>query len=273
VFPLDRGERVPDHGERAVPEEIHLHEAVVLDLILLPLHDRNALRRDLDRHVIGQRVGHEHDASRVHGEVPWMPLERGRERHDLGPRGLEVDVLKPRMAPHLLDLVLVAPERGEALRDVHDLGFGKAVDLGDLVDRAAPAKADVIRDHRRAHGGAVLFEHVELDLVALVPGEVDVDVRRIGARRREKPLEEEVVPHGIDVGDREQIRHDARRSGPAAADARRPRRDRLHDEEVIGEALVANDRELAVEPRCAPPRADSCRSDGGSPPRSGPRGS
>src|SRR4029079_7975998 len=52
--------------------------------------------------------------------------------------------------------------------------------------------------------------------------------------------------------DAEEIRHDARRPRSTAADARRARRDGLDDEEIVGEALVPDDRELAVEPRAHP---------------------
>ncbi len=57
------------------------------------------------------------------------------------------------------------------------------------------------------------------------------------------------MAHGIDVGDAEKVGHDARGARAAPADPRRARGDGLHDEEIVGEALLANDRQLAVEPR------------------------
>ncbi len=133
------------------------------------------------------------------------------------------------------------------LRDVPDLGLGESVDLRDFVDRRLGAESNVIRDHRGPRGRAVLLEHGQLDRVPLVPREVDVDVGRILPLGREEALEEEVVTHRVDVGDAEEVGHDARRAGTPAARARRAGRDRLHDEEVVGVALAADDRELAVE--------------------------
>ena len=91
------------------------------------------------------------------------------------------------------------------------------------------------------------------DLVAARRAEVDVHVRHLVARRVEEALEEQLVRDGVGVGDAQHVADDAVAGGAAArvvdAAAQRELDDVAHGEEVLGEAKLLDDPELALEPR------------------------
>ena len=100
---------------------------------------------------------------------------------------------------------------------------------------------------------AVLLAHVVDDALAAVDGEVDVDVGHRLAARVEEALEEQVVADRVDVGDLEAVRDEAAGGGAAArADADAvPLREADEvgdDEEVVGEAHLADRLQLELEP-------------------------
>jgi len=104
------------------------------------------------------------------------------------------------------------------------------------------------------HGDLVVaeaFVDVLDDLVAAGGAEVDVDVGHLAARRVEEALEEELVGDGVGVGDVQDVADDAVAGGAAAGveDAAAPREldDVVDGEEVLGEAELFDDAELALE--------------------------
>ena len=95
------------------------------------------------------------------------------------------------------------------------------------------------------------LEDVVDDVVALVPGEVDVEVGRTGAVRIDEALEVEVELERVDVRDVHAVRHDGvgARAAPDVVVAHRARvaDDVPGDEEVAPEALLLDDGEFAFE--------------------------
>jgi hypothetical protein len=141
--------------------------------------------------------------------------------------------------------LLGAPVPGQALCDAADFGRGQAVDFGDFAYRHARLEPDVVCHH----GGmiAVACEHGSEHGVALVPGEVDIDVGRVGAAQVEEAFEVEVVLEGADVGDVEAVGDKRRRPRAAAAGARAQRHDVAHDQKVGGKAHRRDDFEFALQ--------------------------
>ncbi len=104
----------------------------------------------------------------------------------------------------------------------------------------------MVGDHRRARP-RMLAEDPREDPVALVPGEVEVDVGRVAARRIEKALEQQPRAERLDVGDAEAVGDDRVRDRAAAAMGRAVEDDVAHHQEIVGEALHPDDRELVLE--------------------------
>ena len=106
------------------------------------------------------------------------------------------------------------------------------------------------------HGDLVVAEalvDVLDDLVAARRAEVDVHVGHLAARRVEEALEEQLVRDGVGVGDAQHVADDAVAGGAAArvvdAAAAGELDDVVHGEEVLGEAELLDDLELALEAR------------------------
>ena len=100
---------------------------------------------------------------------------------------------------------------------------------------------------------AVLLGDVVDDALAAFDGEVDVHVRHVLASRVEKTLEEEPVPHRVDVGDLEAVcgqRPRCRAAARADADAvcLRKVNEIPHDQEVVGEAHLVDRLQLELKP-------------------------
>ena len=109
------------------------------------------------------------------------------------------------------------------------------------------------RDDLRDAVAAVLLRDVVDDALAALDGEVDVHVGHVLARRVEEALEQQPVPHRVDVRDLEAVRGERAGRGAAA----RPHRDAVplrepdevrDDQEVVREAHLADRLELEPEP-------------------------
>ena len=74
------------------------------------------------------------------------------------------------------------------------------------------------------------------DRIPFVPREIHIEVRRVGARRRQKAFEQQPIAQGIDVGDAQAVDHQGR--GPAApAAGPAARRQVGHRQQVAREPL------------------------------------
>ncbi len=137
--------------------------------------------------------------------------------------------------------------------------------LGDLVHIAVghiQSPADVA-DHPLGHHGAkgdnlgdvglaVLLPHVIDNLFAAIDTEVDVDIRHRHPFRVEEPLKEQVVGHGIDIGDANGIGHQTTRGATTARSHRNsvilgPIDEVGNDQKITGETHGANSFQLDFE--------------------------
>ena len=191
----DELDRLVDHVEVAEPEEVHLQEAEVDDVVHPDLrHDLLVGALLLQRDHLDQRLRTDDDAGRVDRVRPREPLERAREVDDLLRDGVRVDGLAQlgsgleRVLEHL-----PRPLR-DHLRDAVDDAVRDVEHTPGIADRSAGG-------HRREGDdlgdtvAAVLLGDVVDDAVAAGDGEVDVHVRQVLARRVQEPLEQQPVAH------------------------------------------------------------------------------
>ena len=214
-------ERVLDDRQVAQAEEVHLQEADLLHGVHLVLgHDRALLlavlfaARDaqLQRHVLLQRLGGDHDAGGMGGRVPDQALEfAGVLQQPL------VDGILLRLGQlrnHLHRLV----ERHVQLRR-HQLG-----QVIDVPERHVERPADVADDGARLHRAegddlghvvlAITLADVVDDTVTVAVVEVDVDVGHRDPLPVEKSLEDQAVLQRVERRDAERVADDAARCRP-----------------------------------------------------------
>ena len=146
-------------------------------------------------------------------------------------------------------------------RDAELIGHHRH-DLIDAEDRHAERAADVA--NRRPSGQraeradlsdvrlAVFVLHVLNDFAAAILAEVDVDIGRFAAVFIQEPLEQQAVVQRAHVADLQRVaneRADARTAGRAGnLLLDRVAHEVPHDEEVIAEAELLDDVQLALEP-------------------------
>ncbi len=250
--PIERDGLV-DHVEVPEAEEVHLQEPERLDVLHRELrHDLLVGALLLERHDLDQRLRADDDAGGVDRVGAGQPLERPRQLDDL---------LRDRVVPngvrelgarlHRL-LERLARSLGDELRDPVDDAVRDLEHAARVAHRRARRHGRE-RDDLRDAVAAVLLGDVVDDALAALDGEVEVHVGHVLPRRVEEPLEQEVVPHRVDVRDPEAVRGE-RAGGTAAA---RPDRDAVapgerdevpDDEEVVREPHLADRLELEPQP-------------------------
>ena len=246
VMPFEQTKAQVELGQRAEPEQVHLEEPEVLQVVLVPLdHGAPGHRRVLDRHEIMDRLVAEEEAARMDREMP-------REVLDLCAQPGEVVVQRGgRVEPGVRELR--RPERGvvrEQPGEAVEGGLGETERLADLAHRGP----GTIAHHIRHHGGVIasvpaidVLDH----LLASRVHDVEVDVGRLVPLTRQEPLEQQIDPHRIDRRDPEAVA-DHRVRGRAAALAEDPLApavldDLPHGQEVAAVVELVDQRELLVD--------------------------
>ena len=252
VGPLDHLQALGDRGEGAQPQQVHLDEAEVLDVVLVELDHHPALHAGaLHRDHVDERLAGDQHAADVDGEMPGGALDDLQDVEELLPRecaaggvrlhpGRLQGVLHPALAPAVDGL-------GEAVDD----RLGEAHRLAHLAHRQARTEGDHVGDHPGALR-PVLLVHVLDHLLAVIGGEVDVDVGCPLMVDVEEALEEEVVSDGVDPGDAEEVGDDgiSGAAPPLAGHAMLPGppHDLVDDQEEFGEIGLLDDVELRLQP-------------------------
>ena len=238
--------------KRAQSEEVELHQAGGLDVVLVELRDHAAaLVIGVQRREFRQLRGRDHHAAGVHAGVAREPFERLRQVDEV------LDLLVFLVEPLELGLLLQRVIQRDAEFEGNQLG-----DLVDVAITHAEHAAHVAHHRLRSHGAvgddlrhafaAIFLRHVFDDAIAPVHAEVDVEVGHRHAFRVEESLEQQVVLERVDVGDAEAVRHQRSGAGATAWSHRyavgaRPADEIRDDEEVACEAHLADDHELGIE--------------------------
>ena len=249
---VDGLHRPVDDGERAQAQEVELHQAGRLDVVLVELGDEAPARLiAIKRREIRQHGRRDDHAAGVHAGVACQSFQRAGEIDEV------VDLLLGVVQALELRLLLQRVIEGDAELERNE--------LGDLVDEAighAQHAADVAHDGLCGHGAvrddlrdalaAVPPGNVVDHAVAALHAEVDVEVGHGDALGIQEALEEEIVAERIEVRDAQTVGDQGAGAGAAA----RAHRDAVllgpadevgDDEEVAGEAHLADDVELALQ--------------------------
>ena len=248
----DDGGRFLQRRHHAQAQQVHLDNAEIRAILLVPLHHHAARHaRVLERHDGIQIALADHHAA---GMLPEM----ARQAPDI--EAEPQPVLDARVAaveadfPRLMEQVVVAVhvlEPADALRELADHLFRESEDLAHLPHGALAAIGDDIGRHA-GPALAVALVNVLDHALALVPGrQIDIDVGPFAALLREEPLEEQVHADGIDSRDPQRVadRGIGGRPPPLAENACPA--GELHqfpdDQEIALQPELGDDRELAVD--------------------------
>ena len=186
---VDEGQALANGGEHAEREHIDLEETERVEIVFVPGDDGAVFHASrLDGRHLGERLGREHEAPDVNGEMPRGPLEHLGERHRLE------DAFVSRVEPLLGDTR--GGELGEIvakddLAQPVDLIERKTEHLTHLAHGALASVSDDLGHHRRPI--ATIFRVDGLDhLFTAFVLEVDVDIGWLVPLGRQEPLEEQV---------------------------------------------------------------------------------
>ena len=237
----------------AEPEDVHLDQAQVGDVVLVELDHRHPLRGPLQGSVIGDGLVGDDEAPQVRAQVDGEAVETLHQVEEGPVAGLvlqralgQFGPLAGQVVAHLGGVAVTGHVLGEGV----DLGGSEAHRLGrDAHGHAWRHGVDV------GHHGHVLVTEgvvdVVDDLVAAGAAEVHVDVGHLPTVGVEEAFEEQVVTDGLRGGDVEHVTHQgvAGRAAAAAGDASRPgpAHDVVHHQEVVGESHLLDHGELVVE--------------------------
>ena len=249
---LDDLERRLDDVQVAQPEEVHLEEAELGDVVHVELRDELGVALLLQRQVLGERLVADHHGGGVDGVVADEALEAHRQVDDLLDLGVGVvGLLELAAGQHGLAEGGRRRLLGDHLGDLVADGVGLAHHAGGVA-HGGPRRHGAEGDDLRHVVAAVLVGDVVDDLFAARHAEVHVDVGHALAPRVEEALEEQVVLERVDVGDAQGVADDGAR-GRAAPGADGDavvlgELDEVPDDEEVGvEAHLADDAELEVE--------------------------
>ena len=242
---------VADRRVHPQTQDVHLHKAQRLDVVLVVLRDHGAFGRPLQRHPARDGIAGDDEAAEVRAEVhrtvvellgevekhPPAPLVAQRVMHALGVGGEHLAQLARRdprqVAREPVDLLDGQAERTR--HHAHGAAGGHRVDGGHHRDVLAPeAPVDEVDD-----------------LVTPRGVEVDVDVGHLTPLRVQEAFEEQVVCDGVRIGDAERVGDDRVAGAPPSRvpDAARPGvvDDLLDHEEVLREPHRVDERQLVLE--------------------------
>ncbi|MNK26768.1 hypothetical protein D3C87_451090 [compost metagenome] len=231
-------------GQVAQAQEVELHQAGGLDVVLVELRDRAVLlpRLAIQRTEVGELAGRDQHTARVHADVAGQAFERL----------CQVD-----QRAHFLFLLVAVLEGGLVLQGafqrpgIHrierdQLGQAIAEHVGHVQHPACIAHhglgAERAEGGDLAHGGAaVLFLDVVDDPFAVVLAEVDIEVGHGDPLGIQEALEQQVIADRVQVGNAQRIGHERTGARPAPRPHRHavvlaPVDEVLHDQEVAREA-------------------------------------
>src|SRR5690606_1032712 len=194
--------RIAYVAQAALAEQIEFVQAQVLRFQHAELRHRKSFRRTVQRGVAGDRLlAHEHAAGmyaevvRHSDQVPAVTDHRLRHLVHFRTNGR-----------HTATSAIMA---AVAFAQRIDLRRRQTHGLAQFADRAAPLEGGVRRDLRHmvvaAFSFIVFAEDVAVDLVAVLPAEVDVEVGRFLARRAYEAFEIQIELDRVHIGNAQAV--------------------------------------------------------------------
>ena len=242
------------HRHHAESEQIHLDDAHVGAVVLVPLDDDAAGHGGgLERHDgIELALADDHAA----GMLPEVARQVLDAQPQLGERAHARHVERQPGGGEVAAERLVRVDELEVvhhLRQRVDLLLVERQRLAHLARGAAAAVGDDVGGHRRAEPPVFLVDVLDDALAAIAARQVEVDVGPLAALFRQEPLEQQIHRDRIDRGDAEAVADGAvgRRSAPLHEDVLLPAvvDDVPDDQEVAGEIELLDQIELARDLR------------------------
>ena len=184
-----------DRREITVPQKVQLDQSEILDPVLIELRDHHALWRRLDGYVTVDGFRRDYDSAGVDRkqvrQVDYPPAE--------GSDGLGV------------------PLAGAGLQHPRDLAVREPKRLGRLAQGQAGLEPVVRRYHRHPVRSPAVDDMLDY-LVANPPAKIDVQVGKIFPALVKESLEGDVESQRADIGDPQQVRHQAACAAAATGD-------------------------------------------------------
>ncbi len=254
---VDQFERILQGGHHAEAQQIHLHDAHVGAVVLVPLDDHAAGHGGgLERHTGVEAALTDHHAA-------GMLAEMAREILNLAPEpGEQLHVLRVPIEPDGRQVMRQRVVRISEFEVVHHLREPvhlcgvEAHHLPHLARGAPAAVGDDVGRHRRSEPAVLLVDVLDDALAPISAREIEVDVGPLAALLRQEALEEQIHPDRIDRRDPQAVADGAvgRRAAPLHEDAVAPAE--VHqvpdDEEVAGELELLDEIELTRDLRARP---------------------
>ncbi len=202
----DELERVPQRCHHPQPQQVHLDDAQVGAVFLVPLHHHAAGHGGgLERHHRVQLAFGDHHAAGVLAQVARQVLHGQEKVKELSyARMAELETGFAELARGGVAGVLVLPGTHQA-RQAVERGRVKAQRLTHLPRRRAPAVGDDVGGHGRAPLAVAPVDVLDHALARLAAGQVEVDVRPLAALFGEEALEEQVHPYRIHGRDAQRV--------------------------------------------------------------------
>ena len=240
-----------EHGHHAQAEQVHLDDAQVGAVFLVPLDDRAAGHGSaLQRHHVIQLPLADHHAARVLAEMARQVLNAHAELKILGDaRMLNVEARVLKRVRH--GVVFAAPlpmadEAGEAAERV----LIEAQRLAHFARRRLAAIGDDVGGHGRAQFAVALVDILNGLLALRLRRQIEIDVRPLVAALAQETLEEQLHADRIDGRNFKRVA-DGGVGGAAAALHQNAvllaeLNDVPDDEEVAGKAQLRDQRQLVL---------------------------
>ena len=250
---LDVLERILDDRQRLETQKVHLDQPDALDQLALVLHDvQLGVLRYGHRSELLQIVLSDNHAAGVHAGLAHGALEFLCVLHRVADQRIVRLLFLYQLGNFLVGLGESGPGLfGYQFRDAVALREGQLLYAGDVLDRG-------LRRHRAERDdlcdalAAVLLDHVVQHVGAAVLVEIDVHVRKRNPVGIQEALEQQVVLHRVDIGDRQRVGDDR----PGRRAPARPHRDAHfpggankvpHDQEVPREAHPLDRRQFVLD--------------------------
>ncbi len=231
-----------DDGQRGQPQEVELHQARLLHVVLVVLRDQAAAALiNVERHEVGQAGRRDHHAAGMPPDVAHDAFELVAHLHDLG--GFLVganEVPQFRALRHglaQLDVEFVGNELGEFVPQ----GVGLALGAGHVAHHRLGghgAKGGDLADRVLAVALRDMLDHP----IAAFHAKIHVEIRHGDPLGVEETLKQQVIVDGIQVGDAQRVGDQRPGTGAPA----RPHRNAL----LLGPSDEFHDhQEIARKPR------------------------
>ena len=221
MITLDHAKGVPEHGQGAQPQKVHLQEAGFFQVAHHPLGGDGRLARlsvlalsdhPLQRDKIDQGTVGNHHTRRMGSHIPVGPLQFEGDLQDAG--DITAFVPSPSKIRAFFqglfqgDTRTVRHKRGEKI----DLFQGKIVDTTDILDRGLGghcAKGPNLGDARFPVALPDIGDH----LVPALLAEIDINIRRLRPIGIEEALKQQIIFQWTNVAELQHVADQCAASG------------------------------------------------------------